>query len=624
MRSKKTCEEHTLKEEFIPEYDHLFNDEKEKNGKTKSGFTKKLLKMNKWQIVLSLFVYLLQSLPIYIVPLATADIINITTVAINTGMTDQIATRLIINSAIILVVILQNVATTRWRYYIVSKVLRSTSAGIRSVLVRKLQSLSITYHKNTQSGRVQAKFIKDTESIDSLLSVILHNLIPSIITVIISMAISVYRNGIVALFFVVVIPINVLLMNYFRKKLRATYSDYRVKSEDVSAKLNTMMTMIPVTKSHGLESTEINDLDRSIDKLAMSGRKVDSNTGNFGSWLYVVNELLKASCLVFCSVLAIYGRIDVGDIVLYQAMFSQISNSVTVLINCLPSMSSGFEAVRSVSEIMNATDVELNVGKVIPSDVHGNIDFNNVSYRYNDTQFFAVKNFSLSVKEGECVAFVGSSGSGKSTLMNLLIGFMQATEGSITVDGKAINEVNLSEYRHHISVVPQSTILFPGTIRENITYGLSIYSDESLASAIEMANISEFISSLPKGLDTDVGELGDKLSGGQKQRIAIARALIRNPRILILDEATSALDNISELHVQKAISSSIKGRTTFIVAHRLSTIRDADKIVVMERGECVEVGSYSELMKKKGKFYQLKQLSEVGNKSTECLEEFTC
>jgi len=201
--------------------------------------------------------------------------------------------------------------------------------------------------------------------------------------------------------------------------------------------------------------------------------------------------------------------------------------------------------------------------------------------------------------------------------MNLIIGFVLPTKGELAIDGNDINDLNLSEYRHNISVVPQNSILFSGSIRENITYGLDKYTEEQLNKVIEMANLNEFLKELPDGLETDVGEHGAKLSGGQKQRITIARALIRDPKILILDEATSALDNISEYHVQKAIASSIKGRTTFIVAHRLSTIRDADRIVVMEQGNMVECGTFEELMAKKGKFYELKALNEINLKKAE-------
>lgn len=201
--------------------------------------------------------------------------------------------------------------------------------------------------------------------------------------------------------------------------------------------------------------------------------------------------------------------------------------------------------------------------------------------------------------------------------MNLIIGFLQPTEGHLYIDENDITEISLSDYRHSISVVPQNSILFAGTIRENITYGMEKIDEKKIEEVAEMANLNEFVKDLPNGLDTFIGEHGGKLSGGQKQRITIARALIRDPKILILDEATSALDNISEYHVQKAISGLIKGRTTFIVAHRLSTIRDADRIVVMDAGKCVEMGTYEQLMAKKGKFYELKNLNDMSYKQAE-------
>lgn len=198
--------------------------------------------------------------------------------------------------------------------------------------------------------------------------------------------------------------------------------------------------------------------------------------------------------------------------------------------------------------------------------------------------------------------------------MNMIIGFLKATKGTVYIDGNSITDINLSDYRQLISVVSQNSILFNGTIRDNITYGLNNYTDEQLQSAIKMANVEEFLPNLSNGLDTIIDEHGDKISCGQKQRITITRALIRNPSILILDEATSSLDNLSEYHVQKAIDSVIKERTTFIVAHRLSTIRNADKIVVMENGEICEIGTYDHLMQKQGKFAKLKLLSDITTK----------
>ncbi len=620
MREKGKKEQAIVSVSNIPKYDFLFTEEENfsqgKHRKKGNGFIKKILKINAVHILINALLFVIQSLPVYVIPLVTANVINLVTEAVATDTVNQeFWLKLATNGVIVAISILQNFPTTKFRQYLASKMIRRTSAGIRCVLVRKLQCLSITYHKNMQMGRVQSKFIKDTEHIDSFLSILTHSLIPSILQAIIAVIISVITNGYVALFFLLVVPINASLVGFFRNKLRKMYREHRIKAEDMSAKLTTMMTMIPVTKSHGLEQNEIADLDDKINNHAKTGVEVDKQTATFGIMIYVTNTVLQCACLFFCIYLASQKLISVGDIVLYQSMFTQISGGITGIINSVPMLNSGAEAVRSVSEVMNAKDVELNMGKIAPKDIDGDITFEKVSFKYPDTDFLAIKDFSFAAKKGECVAFVGASGSGKTTAMNLIIGFMQATEGKILIDGKDIKEYNLSEYRHNISVVPQSSILFPDTIRKNITYGLDTYTEEELLKAVEMANINEFINDLPFGLETNVGEYGDKLSGGQKQRITIARALIRNPKILILDEATSSLDNISELHVQKAISSSIKGRTTFIVAHRLSTIRDADKIIVLDHGECIESGTYDELMAKKGKFYELKLLSDNKNKS---------
>ncbi|MGN1061906.1 MAG: ABC transporter ATP-binding protein, partial [Candidatus Scatosoma sp.] len=422
---------------------------------------------------------------------------------------------------------------------------------------------------------------------------------------------------IVSLFFLCVIPFNVALTRLFGKKVRSSYRELRTKTEGMSTRLSTMLEMLTVTKAHGLENTEISAVNRAISGVAGSGVKVDKTTAYFGSCSWVLNNLLSCACVVFCALLAVNGKITVGEVVLFQSMFVSISSYVSALANLLPTLGSGFEALYSVSEIMNATDVEMNIGKYPVPSIRGDVTFQNVYYKYPGAEDYTVKNLSLSVKAGECIAVVGSSGSGKSTLMNLIIGFLQPVSGQVLIDGKPLSECNLSEYRHHISVVPQNSILFAGTVRENITYGLSRYTEEELNRAVELADLTDVLKTLPHGVDTDIGEHGDKLSGGQKQRITIARALIRNPAVLIFDEATSALDNISEYHVQKAISSSIKGRTTFIVAHRLSTIRGADRILVMEHGECVEEGTYAQLMEKKGRFYELKSLNDMNSKIAE-------
>ena len=607
----------------IPDYQHLFDTEyvKDRKGRVKkrNRFLGKLARMNARPLAISTFAYLLQSIPVWLVPLLTANIINLVTetVAGGGGLTQSVWIELAINAAIMLVVILQNIPSTLWRNITVSKMLRRNSAGIKSAVVRKLQSLSITYHKDMQTGKIQSKFLRDTDLVDQLFNVTMNTLVTQAISVLLAVGISIYRNGIVALFFLLVIPLNLILTFAFRGRVAKGYRDFRINSEDMSNKLSTMLAMMTVTKSHGLEQTEINAINQSINRVIGSGLKVDKTHAIFGASSWVTSQVMSMITLVFCAAMALLEKIQVGDIVLYQSMFTQINSGISAIINLMHPISAGIDSLSSISEIMNATDVEVTIGKHRINAIEGHVEFDNVSYKYPNTDQLVVKDFSLDVKPGECIAVVGSSGSGKSTLMNLIIGLLVPTEGEFKIDGKSLKDFNLSEYRHHISVVPQNSILFAGTIRENITYGLSRYSQEDLDRVVEMANLKEFLDDLPNGIDTNIGEHGDKLSGGQKQRITIARALIRNPKILILDEATSSLDNISEFQVQQAIGKSIRGRTTFIVAHRLSTIRDADRIVVMEQGVAVEVGTYEELMEKKGKFYELKCLSDINQKTAE-------
>ncbi|MEE1144357.1 MAG: ATP-binding cassette domain-containing protein, partial [Acutalibacteraceae bacterium] len=257
-------------------------------------------------------------------------------------------------------------------------------------------------------------------------------------------------------------------------------------------------------------------------------------------------------------------------------------------------------------EILSAHDVEDYSNKKKISNLRGEYELKDVCFEY-DGRKPVIKDLNIKVEQGETVALVGASGSGKSTVINMLIGFYKPNSGMITVDGENMSNLDLRSYRKHIAVVPQSSVLFTGSIRDNITYGLSGVTDEQLNTAIKAANLEEYIKSAPDGLDTNVGEHGNNLSGGQRQRVSIARAIIRNPQVIILDEATSALDTVSEKEIQEAISNLTENHTTFIVAHRLSTIRDADKIAVLKEGRCVEFGTFEELMDLKGEFYKLEK-----------------
>ena len=291
---------------------------------------------------------------------------------------------------------------------------------------------------------------------------------------------------------------------------------------------------------------------------------------------------------------------------MYQTYFTTVVNSVSGIITLVPTISKGMESISSIGEIMQAGEIEVYQGKKKMKKIDGHFYFDHVCFHYLDEQHPVIDQFTLEVHPGETIAFVGPSGSGKSTLLNLLIGFIQPTSGTIYLDQQPLTRLDMRTVRQFLAVVPQTTLLFSASIRENITYGLTNISEKQLESVIEAAQLRSLIEELPHGLDTMVGENGSQLSGGQKQRISIARALIRNPKIILLDEATSALDTKSEKKIQQALDYLTEAPTTFIVAHRLSTIKEADRIIVIEKGKIIEMGTYEELVAKKGYFYQMK------------------
>ena len=436
----------------------------------------------------------------------------------------------------------------------------------------------------------------------------MKSLIPSAITASIAVGIAIATSPLISLFFLVVIPLNVFVSWLFRKKIRKNSFEYRLSVENLSRKFSSMMEMIPVTKAHGLEENEISAMDKEVKDVRSKGLGVDYANALFGSSIWVLGNLLGFSCVLFCVFLAIKGQIGIGDVVLYQSLFSNINGNIGNIVNQLPSLATGRESLNSLSEIMSSEEIEDDQNKIHLEALKGDVELSHVSFLYKDSSKDAISDFSLKVHNGQCIALVGPSGSGKTTIVNLIIGLLKPTEGEVLIDETNLNDLSLKDYRHHLSVVPQNPVLFKGTVRENITYGLDKYSEDDLTRALQISNAEDFVSKMPHGLDTVIEENGANLSGGQKQRITIARAIIRDPRIIIFDEATSALDTISEFQVQTAIASSIQGRTTFIVAHRISTIKNADLIVFLENGTIQEEGTYDELLAKKGKFYEMQRL----------------
>ena len=540
--------------------------------------------------------------PVWMSPIILANIINLATEG-GENVTGKIA----INTALLIFLIALNFPLNYFYTKLRSIATRQVEAGLRGALVRKLQLLSISYHKEMQSGRLQSKIMRDVEAIETLSRQVFVSLMNIALNLGVSFVVTISKSKMVFLFFLLTVPVAALTMVSFRKKIKQRNNEFRKEMEETSARVMEMVEMIPVTRAHALEEQEIEKMERQLNEVAEKGYKLDIIQANFGAVGWCVFQSFQALCLGFTGYMAYKGEISVGDIALYQTYFATIVNQVSNLITLLPTISKGTECITSVGEVLLAHDVEENESKEKVKEVKGSFRFENVSYAYDEKKP-VLSGFNITVEPGETVAFVGESGAGKTTLINMTIGFLNPNQGQVLLDGKDMKELNLRSYRKYLAVVPQNTILFSGTIRDNISYGLENITEEKLWDAIRAANLEDFINSLPQGLKTRIGEHGGKLSGGQRQRLAIARALIRDPKVIILDEATSALDSVSEREIQNALENLMRGRTTFVVAHRLSTIRNADKIAVVADGVCKEYGTYEELMEKKGAFYELRKL----------------
>lgn len=597
MKTAQTESQNETYEKYINIYAH----NKEKPAK----IIWEIYSGNKKNVLKATFFLLIRQSPVWALPILTANIINIAT-----RPNDYSQSALYLNAGLGLFFLLQNVWAAYVQIGIYSKVTRGIELNLRGTMVHKLQELSIGFFQSLQSGRILSKIMRDVENVETLLRQGYWSLLNIILDITIAITVTALNSPIVLIFFLLSVPAAVITMKLFRTPVRKRNYDFRAKMEETQASMAEMVDMLPVTKAHGLEEVEVEKMEHSLRGIFQSGYHLDVLNTVFGATSWVIFQIFGLLCLTFTGTLAYLGKISVGEVILYQNYFTQIIGQVANLINLYPILTKGFESVRSIGDIISAFDVERSGGEIPLGRLRGKVEFEHVSYRYPKAEKGVIKDFTLSVKAGECVALVGGSGAGKSTILNLLIGFYTAQSGQIRIDGKDLGKIDLREFRSQIAVVPQNTILFSGTLYDNIAYGTKDVSKEQVEQMLDKVGLKAFVEQLPEGIYSRLDENGSNLSGGQKQRISIARALIRSPKLIIFDEATSALDSASEKKVQEAVDYMMEQCTIFMVAHRLSTVRNASKIVVLENGKVVESGSYEELMESKGAFYRMKKLQE--------------
>ncbi|MGW0912642.1 ABC transporter ATP-binding protein [Streptomyces sp. NPDC002784] len=559
-----------------------------------------LLRADRRRLAAAVGVFTVKHSPIWLLPLVTAEIID-------TVVEHHPVGRLWLSTGLIMFILLVNYPLHVLYVRLLYGSVRRMGTALRSALCTRMQQLSIGYHSRVSAGVLQAKVVRDVETVEQMVQQTAELGLGATTVLVGGLVIIAIRTPEFLPVFLVVVPAAALVVARLRSRLRTHNEHFRHEVETLSSRVTEMTRLIPVTRAHGLEGKALRRMDGTLHRLLTSGMRLDLVNGRFGSLSWVVLNVVGVLVLAGAALVSYYGvwGVTPGDVVMLSAFLTTLTNSTTTLAGLAPVITKGLESVRSVGEVLQAPELEDNEGKREVTALRGAVTFEQVGLAYDDDGRAAVRDVTLSVAPGETVALVGASGAGKSTVLNLVIGFIRPTTGRILLDGTDMNTLDLRTYRRFVSVVPQESILFDGTVRENVAYGMDDADEESVRAALRDANALEFVDRLPQGLDTLVGERGARLSGGQRQRLAIARALIRDPRVLILDEATSALDTRSEALVQQALARLMRGRTTFVVAHRLSTVRGADRIVVMADGRIEEIGTHEELLRRGGAYAAL-------------------
>ncbi|MFJ9539644.1 ABC transporter ATP-binding protein [Streptomyces sp. NPDC101225] len=558
-----------------------------------------LFRADRRHLIAAVGVFTVKHSPVWLLPLITASIID-------TVVQHAPIRRLWLSTGIILFILLVNYPLHVLYVRLLYGSVRRMGTTLRSALCTRMQQLSIGYHARVSAGVLQAKVVRDVETVEQMVQQTAESGLGALTVLTGGLVIIAVRTPEFVPVFLVVVPAAAFVVARLRARLRTHNERFRHEVETLSSRVSEMTRLIPVTRAHGLEGKALRRMDGTLSRLLTSGLRLDLVNGRFGSLAWVVLNVVGVLVLAGAATVSYYGvwGVTPGDVVMLSAFLTTLTNSTTTLASLAPVITKGLESVRSVGEVLQAPELEDNEGKSEVTSLRGAVTFENVAHAYDGGRP-AVRDFTLAVTPGETIALVGASGAGKSTVLNLVIGFIRPTSGRLLLDGTDMSTLDLRTYRRFVSVVPQESILFDGTVRENVAYGMDDADEETVRAALRDANALEFVERLPQGLDTLVGERGARLSGGQRQRLAIARALIRDPKVLILDEATSALDTRSEALVQQALARLLDGRTTFVVAHRLSTVRGADRIVVMGDGDILETGTHEELLRGGGAYREL-------------------
>ncbi len=562
-------------------------------------------KKYKWIMILDLFCASLTTVCELVLPMIVREITGIATNDIASLTVD-----FILRCGLIYIVL--RLIDTGANFYMASVghiMGTKIETDMRRDLFGHLQKLSFSYYDNTKVGTLMSRITTDLFDVTEFAHHCPEEFFIAGIKIICSFIILCTMSVPLTLIVFAGIPLIVVALAFFRKKMKSAFAESRKQTGELNAQIEDSLLGIRVVKSFANEGVEEEKFDKGNRLFLAIKKRAYYVMGAFQSTTRLFDGIMYIVVVVAGGLFLVNRKITAADYVAYLMFVTTLITSIRKLVEFSEQFQRGITGIDRFNEIMEIEpEIKDKKNAVELENVQGEIEFKNVSFSYETDKKQVLTNLDLRVKKGESIALVGPSGGGKTTLCSLIPRFYELTGGEITVDGKNIQEVTLRSLRENIGVVAQDVYLFSGSVRENIAYGKTDATDKEIEEAARLAGAHEFISTLPNGYDTYVGERGVKLSGGQKQRISIARLFLKNPPILILDEATSALDNESERLVQTSLEKLAKGRTTFTIAHRLTTIKNADRILVLTENGIEESGTHTQLIEKGGQYAELYKL----------------